>query len=135
MSVDVRYRGQGYELNLPFTSSVLKAFHAEHERRYGYSHPDREVELVTVRLRATVESPAPKLIKQPSRASREVTLERAKVLFEKRAVLTAIYDRTVEKVPGPCNRYRVQRDHRHTTGQAVLARPLRQSHHSDERWH
>ena len=93
MTVDIRYRGQGYELNLPFTSSVLKAFHAEHERRYGYSHPDREVELVTLRLRAMVESPAPKLIKQQSHASREAPLERDKVLFEKRAALTAIYDR------------------------------------------
>jgi N-methylhydantoinase A len=92
-TVDIRYRGQGYELNLPFTSGVLKAFHAEHERRYGYSHPDREVELVTLRLRATIKSSAPKLTKQPSDANRKATLERAKVLFEKHAVLTAIHDR------------------------------------------
>jgi N-methylhydantoinase A len=92
-TVDIRYRGQGYELNLPFTSSVLKAFHSEHERRYGYSHPDREVELVTLRLRATVKSSAPKLTKQPSDANGKATLEQAKVLFEKHAVLTAIHDR------------------------------------------
>jgi N-methylhydantoinase A len=55
-SVDLRYRGQGYELNLPFTRNLLKDFHAEHRRRYGYAHPDREVELVTLRLRASVQS-------------------------------------------------------------------------------
>jgi N-methylhydantoinase A len=56
-SCDLRYRGQGYELNLPYTADVLKRFHAEHERRYGYSSPEREVEIVTVRLRGRVASP------------------------------------------------------------------------------
>ena len=53
-SVDLRYRGQGYELNLPLTKDVLKEFEQEHHRRYGYTHPNREIELVTLRLRATV---------------------------------------------------------------------------------
>jgi N-methylhydantoinase A len=55
-SVDLRYRGQGYELNLPLTGNLLKDFHEEHQRRYGYAHPARELELVTLRLRATVRS-------------------------------------------------------------------------------
>ena len=53
-SVDVRYRGQGYELHLPFTKNLLHDFEQEHHRRYGYTHPNREVELVTLRLRATL---------------------------------------------------------------------------------
>jgi N-methylhydantoinase A len=56
-SVDIRYLGQGYELNLPFTKNLLADFHNEHQRRYGYAHPTREVELVTLRLRAVVKSP------------------------------------------------------------------------------
>jgi len=56
-SVDMRYRGQGYELNLPYSRGLLAAFHREHHRRYGYSHAGREVELVTVRLRARVPTP------------------------------------------------------------------------------
>ncbi len=55
-SVDLRYRGQGYELNLPLTKNLLKKFEQEHHRRYGYAHPTREVELVTLRLRATIKS-------------------------------------------------------------------------------
>src|SRR5262249_10629013 len=55
-SVDVRYRGQGYELNVPFTEQLVSEFHRMHSRRYGYSHPGREVELVTLRLRLTVRS-------------------------------------------------------------------------------
>lgn len=54
--VDVRYRGQGYELNIPFGKRLIVAFHAEHKRRYGYSHPGREVELVTLRLRTRLPS-------------------------------------------------------------------------------
>ena len=51
-TVDLRYRGQGYELNLPCTKDLLKKFEQEHHRRYGYAHPNRELELVTLRLRA-----------------------------------------------------------------------------------
>ena len=58
-SVDVRYHGQGYELNVPFAANFLGAFHQQHTRRYGYSHPGREVEVVTLRLRAA--QPAPKV--------------------------------------------------------------------------
>jgi len=57
-SVDLRYRGQGYELNLPFTPNLLADFEREHRRRYGYSHTGRPVELVTLRLRASVRSDA-----------------------------------------------------------------------------
>jgi N-methylhydantoinase A len=55
-SVDIRHRGQGYELSLPFTKNLLADFHEEHRRRYGYAHPARELELVTLRLRALVKS-------------------------------------------------------------------------------
>jgi N-methylhydantoinase A len=56
-SCDIRYRGQGYELNLPYTTNVLQRFHAEHKRRYGYSSPERDIEIVTVRMRGRVASP------------------------------------------------------------------------------
>jgi N-methylhydantoinase A len=56
-SCDIRYRGQGYELNLPYTAGVLTRFHAEHKRRYGYSSPERDLEIVTVRVRGRVASP------------------------------------------------------------------------------
>ena len=57
-TIDIRYQGQGYELTLPFTRKLLDDFHQEHRRRYGYAQPTREVELVTLRLRATMKSPA-----------------------------------------------------------------------------
>jgi N-methylhydantoinase A len=57
-SVDIRYRGQGYELNIPLTKNLRGDFEQEHHRRYSYKHPHREIELVTLRLRAKVKSRA-----------------------------------------------------------------------------
>lgn len=92
-TVDLRYSGQGYELNLPYSSKLLDAFHREHERRYGYSHRDREVELVTLRLRATIKTRSPKLNRLPSHSRARYTVERAPVIFGRRTFETAIWDR------------------------------------------
>lgn len=54
---DLRYRGQGYEINLAYGADLLERFHAEHKRRYGYSSPEREVEIVTLRMRGRIASP------------------------------------------------------------------------------
>ena len=55
-SIDLRYRGQGYELNLRLSKNLVANFEQEHQRRYGYTHPKREIELVTLRLRAVLKS-------------------------------------------------------------------------------
>ncbi len=52
-SLDMRYKGQAYELNVPWKGSVEQAildFHATHGRLYGYSSPEEPVEIVNVRL-------------------------------------------------------------------------------------
>lgn len=56
-SSDLRYHGQGYELGLPYGPDLLERFHAEHKKRYGYSSPEREIEIVTLRVRGRVSSP------------------------------------------------------------------------------
>lgn len=56
-SADLRYRGQGYEINLAYGPDLLQRFHVEHKRRYGYSTPEGEVEIVTLRLRGRLASP------------------------------------------------------------------------------
>src|SRR5437588_3853369 len=55
-SVDIRYRGQGHELNITCSSRMVEDFRRQHQRRYGYSYPGRSVELATLRLRAKVKS-------------------------------------------------------------------------------
>jgi N-methylhydantoinase A len=94
-SVDVRYRGQGYELNVPFNRGLIGAFRREHERRYGYSYPAREVELVTLRLRAIVKSPQSGLstsgVARPKRGGLDPEL--TSVFFEGRKSVAATYNR------------------------------------------
>ena len=54
-SLDLRYRGQGYELNVPFDPQApersIEAFHELHRNRYGFADGTRPVEIVNVRLR------------------------------------------------------------------------------------
>jgi N-methylhydantoinase A len=68
-SADLRYRGQSYELNVPWTSprSAYAAFHREHARIYGYSLPEREVEVVTIRVRARVTLAKPRIVRPTMR--------------------------------------------------------------------
>jgi len=51
-SLDLRYRGQGYELNVPFSDDFEASFHMAHEHRYGYADPSRPTEVVNVRVQA-----------------------------------------------------------------------------------
>jgi N-methylhydantoinase A len=56
---DLRYSGQAFELSVdgplePDPQGLRAAFDRAHEHRYGYSDPDSELELVTVRVAAAV---------------------------------------------------------------------------------
>lgn len=50
--LDLRYRGQSYELTVPLTPNFTVAFHAAHRQAYGHSEEGRPVEIVNLRLRA-----------------------------------------------------------------------------------
>ncbi len=112
-SVDARYRGQGYELSIRLSKNLLKEFEREHQRRYGYIHPNREVELVTLRLRAVVKTPRLRAdhvgtgtLARPGRATLGslFTLS-APVLFDGKKLKTKIYSRDAlqpgKKYSGP----------------------------------
>ena len=61
VSLDMRYRGQSYELTVPLAAPVtpdhltdaVAAFHAAHEQRYGYAMRDEPVEVVNLRVRGS----------------------------------------------------------------------------------
>lgn len=97
-SVDLRYRGQGYELNIPLDEDLAKLFHAEHQQRYGYHHAGREIELVTLRLRARMAAPKLDLVrdqrsKSAGHSHRPEAVERDRVIFQGRLVATPVYER------------------------------------------
>jgi N-methylhydantoinase A len=96
-SLDLRYRGQGYELNLPATTNVIAHFEKEHQRRYGYCHAGRDIELVTLRLRARLRTPpttrSEHKINRRRVGERPSPIERAPVVFGDKAVTTAVFAR------------------------------------------
>ena len=55
-AADLRYRGQSFELTVAAgdPERLAARFGTEHERRYGYRMEDEPIEVVSVRLRATV---------------------------------------------------------------------------------
>jgi N-methylhydantoinase A len=56
-SLDLRYPGQGYELNVPWDpllpSRSIADFHHLHQRRYGFCDSEKPVQIVNLRLRLT----------------------------------------------------------------------------------
>jgi N-methylhydantoinase A len=59
--LDLRYRGQSYELALGegAREDAAQRFHAAHKERYGWALEDTEVELVHLRARALCQRPMP----------------------------------------------------------------------------
>jgi N-methylhydantoinase A len=103
-SADIRYVGQSYELTVPWhADNPAGPFHSEHKRVYGYSSPDRAVEVVTIRVRASVDVDKPNLL-SPRHRERPSRPEVRPVQTSGAWRDTAVYSRVNlprKKVPGP----------------------------------
>lgn len=105
VTVDLRYRGQAYELPIhaaiPLSAESLDtaraAFDVEHKRRYGYDQPFTDVEVVTVRVTAIGILPTPELqrheIEGPD--ARHAIASQTRVFFDGAWVDTDVYERTL----------------------------------------
>lgn len=49
--LDLRYKGQGFELTIPYKENYLKNFEEEHYRQFGYTLSGFPIEVVNVRVR------------------------------------------------------------------------------------
>ncbi len=49
--LDMRYRGQGFELTIPYSENYLEEFEKEHEKQFGYKIAKFPAEVVTLRVR------------------------------------------------------------------------------------
>ena len=103
-TADLRYHGQGYELNVPFSSDLITDFHQRHQLHYGFNHPEWDVEIVTLRLRAVIKSPgaaSPHVARSIASGSK---VEHRKVWFAGRQLETPVYQReqlTRNRLRGP----------------------------------
>ena len=117
-SLDMRYEGQSYELNIPcFTTeytpsneiveTLVEKFHAAHELRFGYARTDAPVEAVNLRLTATGETdnlPIQSVPLADTDASEAFTVQNP-VIFEGEALPTDFYRREAlrpgNRIAGP----------------------------------
>ena len=101
---DLRYVGQSHELTLPLTTEalgpaqlaqLLEQFHRTHDRAYGFSAPEEDVELVSVRLSAIGQIAKPALAPL-AKATGEVTAKGHRPVYfaeSKGFVDCPVYDR------------------------------------------
>jgi N-methylhydantoinase A len=105
--LDMRYRGQSFEISLPFSSGFEGEFHRRHERRFGYADAARESEIVTVRVRARGLARKPRFPKErPSGPNpRQALINEKEAWFEGRMLRTSVYERRLlragNRITGP----------------------------------
>jgi N-methylhydantoinase A len=111
VALDVRYRGQAYEITIRVTlpldesawSDAAARFHDKHKRRYGFDQRLAPVEVVTLRVTAIGMLPKPALERRelgPADAEAAV-IDRAPVIFAEGTLETSVYDRSGLD-PGAC---------------------------------
>ena len=105
-SADLRYQGQGYELNIPWRDSltqIVDNFHHSHQQHYGFSDTNRKIEIVTVRLRAI--TPAAPWHPTPqdtiSRDAAHAIIATRPVRFSSSWLNTPVYERSLLRA-GDC---------------------------------
>jgi N-methylhydantoinase A len=102
VTFDLRYTGQAFELSIepllvPDLAELREDFDRAHEERYGYSDPDAELELVTVRVAAAL--PGAELPATFADAAERRGTRRA--LFDGDRLDTAVLGPGVAEVDGP----------------------------------
>ncbi|HSR50163.1 MAG TPA: hydantoinase/oxoprolinase family protein [Acidobacteriota bacterium] len=93
-SLDLRYPGQAYEINVAYGDDYLERFHKMHEQLYGYGNPGLDVEIVTLRVRGTGladSPPAPTHEKASEKPDLESLMQKNKVRVEGRDHSTQVY--------------------------------------------
>jgi len=112
-SLDCRYLGQSYEIDVPWRKArtlaraFLESFHRRHKRLYSYRHDRRPVEIVNLRIKAIAITPKIPLKREPrSRFLDPKALIKRQKIHTGRAFRDgAVYDRSRlgpgNALPGP----------------------------------
>ena len=94
--MDMRYRGQSFEIVVPLDGDLRENFHHLHEKLYGYCNRDKEIEVVNLRLRALGSPEKPDFPRLPP-ADREIPgdalLGEDRVYFDRNAVRAKVIAR------------------------------------------
>jgi N-methylhydantoinase A/oxoprolinase/acetone carboxylase beta subunit len=98
--LDMRYRGQAYEIRVPLARGYVADFHREHQRLYGHANVQRATEVVNVRVNVAGvtkkhEFPAAEVLSRPMVAATSVR----EAWFEGGWWATSVYHRE-QLLPG-----------------------------------
>jgi N-methylhydantoinase A len=113
-SLEMRYLGQNYELELPVAADALSAervpqlwaaFHEAHKSRFGFSIPGEIIEIVNYLVTATSAGESPELLTLPEASGPPKPVATRLVVFPGARVDTPVYRRTDlgarQKIAGP----------------------------------
>jgi N-methylhydantoinase A len=94
-TVDVRYVGQGYELNVAHGEEAVERFHAAHAQRYGFANRERGLEIVNVRVRVRVRAEKYEPVREEVRAGDGKAALRGEkaIYFDGEWVKARVFDR------------------------------------------
>ena len=106
--LDMRYKGQSFEIIVPHGRDSVEAFQQLHEKHYGHRNPGKPVEVVNLRLRSRghQEKPTfPSRPEGPAEPPQAALLATRPAIFNRTVHDTAILDRAAlhpgNTVPGP----------------------------------
>ncbi|MGH2750317.1 MAG: hydantoinase/oxoprolinase family protein [Actinomycetota bacterium] len=105
-SADLRYVGQSFELTIPTgdVEAMIRSFHEAHDKRFGYRMEDESVEVVSVRLTATIAFEMPDLVE--SRESEQTSGDKRRINLDGQWIETPVYARSElgrgHDLEGPC---------------------------------
>ena len=93
-SVAMRYTGQSFEIDIPWSKSFEARFHEAHRERYGYADSSRSIEVVSLRLRAAGVTQKPRFKRQLSgKANRVEPINIQRVYLNERPSRVPVYSR------------------------------------------
>jgi N-methylhydantoinase A len=91
--LDMRYRGQSYEIEIPLGPRFVKDFHQNHQQTFGYATRDAPVEVVNLRLRTYARGFAIKPARSKASARHPETAGRATAIVGNKSRTVPVYAR------------------------------------------
>jgi N-methylhydantoinase A/oxoprolinase/acetone carboxylase beta subunit len=89
----MRYRGQSYELDIDLSPNFARDFHSEHQKRFGHSAPDADIEIVNVRVRAHAGAAVAYRATMPRGSATPAALAHSRTIVGDRGARVPIYAR------------------------------------------
>ncbi len=93
--LDMRYKGQSYEITVPFSKDFIESFHSLHEKKYGYKDEEKPVEIVNIRLKAIGITEKPEIVpvKEKRELSEESVLRKRRIIWNGKEYECYVVDR------------------------------------------